>query len=258
MNIYLGTGGYSDADLVGALYPKNTKRQDFLAQYANFYNAVEINSSFYAPLGQKAFLGMLQKSCGKLRFCVKLHQDFSHTLIANNDRAKAFLQAVMPIMESGKLGALLLQFPASFQRTLDNRMYLDKVVRWFDSVPLAVEFRSPSWHIDKVVSQFHERELIMVGVDYPCVQGLPKTALYITHKIAYLRLHGRNLGWWSAKNTAERHDYLYSQAQMQNLAHAIMAHNVQDFYIFFQNTTKAQAVQNIAMLRAYLGLPPCV
>ena len=59
--IYLGTGGYSDTDLLGTLYPKGTKKTDFLREYAKQYGAVEINSAFYAPIGQKAFTGMINK-----------------------------------------------------------------------------------------------------------------------------------------------------------------------------------------------------
>ena len=44
--IYLGTGGYSDTDLLGTLYPTGTKKTDFLREYAKQYGAVEINSTF--------------------------------------------------------------------------------------------------------------------------------------------------------------------------------------------------------------------
>ena len=50
--IYLGTGGYSDTDLLGTLYPQGTKKTDFLREYAKQYGAVEINSTFYAPAVQ--------------------------------------------------------------------------------------------------------------------------------------------------------------------------------------------------------------
>ena len=58
--IYLGTGGYSDTDLLGTLYPISTKKTDFLREYAKQYGGVEINSTFYAPIGQKAFAGMVK------------------------------------------------------------------------------------------------------------------------------------------------------------------------------------------------------
>ena len=75
--VYLGTGGYSDTDMLGTLYPLGTKKTDFLAEYAKHYKAVEINSSFYAPLGRKAYEGMVRKSEAQVKFAIKLHQEFS-------------------------------------------------------------------------------------------------------------------------------------------------------------------------------------
>ena len=49
MSIYIGTGGYSDTDFLGILYPADTKKTEFLTEYSRHYATVEINSSFYAP-----------------------------------------------------------------------------------------------------------------------------------------------------------------------------------------------------------------
>ncbi|MDO4729403.1 MAG: DUF72 domain-containing protein, partial [Bacteroidota bacterium] len=76
-HIYLGTGGYSDTDLIGTLYPFGTDKTEFLAVYSQHYDAIEINSTFHAPIGAKALQGMVEKAQGRLQFSVKLHQDFS-------------------------------------------------------------------------------------------------------------------------------------------------------------------------------------
>ena len=70
--IYIGTGGYSDTDLIGTLYPHSAKANEFLHYYANHYDCVEINASFHAPIGQKTLLGMLNKADGRLKFSFKL------------------------------------------------------------------------------------------------------------------------------------------------------------------------------------------
>ena len=92
--IYLGTGGYSDTDLLGTLYiPRVPKR---LISYvsAKQYGAVEINSTFYAPIGQKAFTGMINKAYeqadSELKFAVKLHQDFTHARKGTAEHAQSF------------------------------------------------------------------------------------------------------------------------------------------------------------------------
>lgn len=98
--IYLGTGGYSDTDLLGTLYPTGTKKTDFLREYAKQYGAVEINSTFYAPIGQKAFAGMVDKAYvqtdSQLKFAVKLHQDFTHARKGTSEHAEAFLNGAHP------------------------------------------------------------------------------------------------------------------------------------------------------------------
>lgn len=287
--VYLGTGGYSDTDMIGTLYPTGTKKTDFLAEYAKHYGAVEINSSFYAPLGHKAYEGMLRKSEGKVKFAIKLHQDFSHTLKATAEHATAFIQALQPLIEADCLAPLLIQFPHGFDRTRDHRLYLAKLADWFSDYPLAVEFRHASWHIPQVEHSFHQFGLIWCSVDYPQVNGLPNSRLLFTQgtgqninrdsinqnsinqnnstqnnsqtkssvqqtRIGYLRMHGNNLNWWDALSASERHDYRYSPQEMQNWAQAIanQRQHFDELYVFFQNSTKAHAYYNIQMLRSAL------
>lgn len=254
MTIYLGTGGYTDTDLVGVLYPSSAKKTDFLTFYANHYKSVEINSSFHAPLGRKAFIGMLEKSQGKVKFAIKLHQDFSHRLTATTETATAFLQAIQPIIDADCLASLLLQFPHGFNRTIAHRKYLANLVSWFNGLPLAIEFRHASWHIPIVEESFIKHKLIWCSVDYPKVNGLPTSRLLLTHRTGYLRLHGNNLNWWNAQSASERHDYHYCIEEMYHWATLIdnQKDNFDTLYIFFENTTNGYAVSNIAMLRQAL------
>lgn len=254
MNIYIGTGGYSDTDLLGILYPQNTKKTDFLTEYTKHYSTVEINSSFYAPIGRKAFEGMLNKSEGKLKFSIKLHQDFSHNLTAKSESAIAFLQAIEPIVQADCLASLLLQFPHGFDRTITNRQYLADVTSWFADLPLAIEFRHESWHTAQVYDSFAKQNLIWCSVDYPAISGLPPSRLLFTSRTGYLRLHGKNPNWWDAHSASERHDYRYTEAEMQAWALTIANQraNFDTLYIYFENTVKGHAVYNIAMLKQAL------
>lgn len=259
-SIYLGTGGYSHTDLLGILYPENTKKTDFLTEYAKQYATVEINSSFYAPIGKKAFEGMLAKSLGQnphgiFKFAIKLHQDFTHNLTATSDTAAAFLQALEPILQANSLSALLLQFPHGFDRTTANRQYLARLTDWFAGLPLAIEFRHESWHTAQVYDSFVQKNLTWCSLDYPNVKGLPQSRLVFTSRTGYLRMHGKNPNWWDAHSASERHDYRYTEAEMQAWANSIFHQqtNFDNLYIYFENTVKGHAVYNIAMLRTSLG-----
>ena len=75
--LYLGTGGFSNDDWVGIFYEPHLKKTQWLEFYSHHFNAVEINSTFYAVPGQKTFVSMLERSGGRLMFCAKLHRSFA-------------------------------------------------------------------------------------------------------------------------------------------------------------------------------------
>ncbi len=254
-HIYIGTGGYSDTDLVGTLYPFGTDKADFLSIYSQYYDTIEINSTFHAPIGVKALQGMLEKAEGRLQFSIKLHQDFSHQRIATQTQAEAFLHALQPLLEKSCLANLFVQFPSSFERTYANRYYLAELVSWFNGYPLAIEFRHSSWHTSPVFDYFHNKEkMIWCNADYPQNIGLPTFQFYASQRTVYMRLHGRNPHWWKAQSAKERHDYRYSETELQQLA-ALLNQQRNEFdglYLYFQNTTKSHSFYNIESLKGYL------
>lgn len=252
--IYIGTGGYSETDLIGTLYPPNAKPKAFLYHYANHYDCVEINSSFHAPIGKQALLGMLSKADEQLKFSLKLHQEFSHTRTANVATAQAFRQAIDPFITTNALAPLLLQFPHSFERTPGNRQYLGELVAWFDGLPLAIEFRSPTWHCPPVFKHFNHSTLIWVNADYPRNIGLPTTPFWANARTAYVRLHGRRSDWWEKDNAKDRHDYRYTDTELFALAQTIFDNraNFNELFVYFQNTTNSHSYNNILTFKEIL------
>lgn len=255
-HIYLGTGGFSDTDLLGTLYPFGTDKSEFLAIYSQHYDTLEINSTFHAPIGARALQGMVEKAQGRLQFSVKLHQDFSHKRTALREQAVAFLQTLQPLIEQNCLANLFVQFPSSFERTIANRHYLAELVSWFADYPLAIEFRNSSWHSQSVLDYFRGKpNLIWCNVDYPPNIGLPAFHFYANQRTAYLRLHGRNPNWWKAQSAAERHDYRYNDSELQQLT-ALLQQRRNEFdrlYLYFQNTTNSHSFYNIDRLKGYLA-----
>ncbi|GAA4016127.1 DUF72 domain-containing protein [Deinococcus rubellus] len=258
MKVYIGTGGYTNDDWIGEdlLYPPGTKQTEFLSLYAQHFDAVELNSSFYGIPGLKAFEGMVRKSAGRTRFAVKLNKVFTHERNPQDSDFDRMLQSPQPLREAGMMGPYLAQFPYSFHRTPGNRTYLRELAERFAGHELAVEFRNQGWDRPEVRDGLREFGLIWVSPDYPPVAGVPEPALHITAPVAYLRLHGRNSGnWWSGESAAERHDYRYHQAEMDEWADkiAFVDGEVDEVYVFFENTTKGHALKNIPMLRQALN-----
>ena len=263
MKVYIGTGGYSNDDWLGLLYPEGTRNAAYLELYSRHFDCVELNSSFYGIPGLKAFEGMARKSGGRTRFTVKLHQVFTHSRKPEDSDYDRMLQSPEPLREAGVMGPYLAQFPYSFHRTPDNRQYLLTLAERFAGHELAVELRHGSWDKPEVRGGMAEYGLLWVSPDYPPVGGMPEPQLHVTGEVGYLRLHGRNPGtWWEGGSAAERHDYLYSRTELNDWADQIVAvqeaGEAEELYVLFENTTKGHALKNIPLLREALqarGVP---
>ncbi|MDO4245449.1 MAG: DUF72 domain-containing protein [Deinococcus sp.] len=262
MRVYIGCGGYTNEDWTapGLIY-EGVKKDAFLETYAEYFDAVELNSSFYAIPGLKAFEGMARKSGGRVRFSVKLNKAFTHERAPTDADFDRMLQSPEPLREAGVMGPYLAQFPYSFHRTPANRKYLAALTERFAGHELAVELRHASWDKPEVRGGMGEFGLIWVSPDYPPVGGMPEPQVHVTGDVGYLRLHGRNREtWWEGQSASERHDYRYNRAEMDEWAEKIaaVAGELSELYVYFQNTTKGHALHNIPMLREALnarGIP---
>jgi uncharacterized protein YecE (DUF72 family) len=254
MELYMGTGGYSNDDWQGIFYPEGTRSSEYLAFYAEHFNAVELNSSFYNIPGVKAFAGMVKKSGGRVRFSVKLPSAMTHSRDADAELYKRLFESVAPLREAGMLGPFLAQFPYSFHRTPENRVYLKSLTDRFTEAgeALAVEFRTADWHLPEVYDALSTAGLSAVSVDYPPLPNMPKPELLQTSDTAYIRLHGRNeKTWYGGKSAAERHDYLYSKDELSPWVRSIVDAELEQCYVLFLNTTKGHALKNLRMMASF-------
>ena len=257
MRIWLGCGGYSNDDWAeqGLIY-EGVRRENYLQVYAEHFAAAELNSSFYNIPGLKAFEGMARRLGNrKFRMAVKLHRAFTHDRAPTDADFDRMLQSPEPLRDAGLMGPYLAQFPYSFHRTRENRQYLAELIERFAGHELAVEMRCASWDKPEVRESMAEFGLVWVSPDYPPAGGMPEPQLHVTADMGYLRLHGRNAGsWWEGSSAAERHDYLYPRAEMDEWAEkiALVEPDLSELYVFFQNTTKGHALKNIPMLQEAL------
>jgi uncharacterized protein YecE (DUF72 family) len=247
--LYLGTGGFSNEDWVGIFYPPELKKTQWLEFYAQHFNAVEINSTFYAVPGQKQMANMLERTERNVMFCAKLHQSFTHDLSATSESASKYLYTMHPLIAGERFGAVLAQFPFKFKNTTESRAYLSQLAEWFQGVPVAVEFRHSSWDKEPVYQFLADLGLHAVSVDLPRLEGLPAPMLKRS-SFVYIRLHGRNSGnWFEGKDAAERHDYLYTNDELEPWVRTLHASGVRNAYVFFENTTRGQGLENARMFK---------
>jgi uncharacterized protein YecE (DUF72 family) len=256
--IRVGPAGWSYTDWEGTVYPKHGSKFDALAYLASFFDTIEINSPFYRipPASHaKSWLRRVESN-PDFKFTTKVFRGFTHekaTLLA--DDVKAFRNYLDPLMEGGRLGALLLQFPWSFKDTPESRVKLVDLFTAFKDYPKSLEVRHASFQNDEFFSFLNEHDVGFVNVDQPLFGDSVKPSDIVVGPVAYARFHGRNYEkWFAHSETWERYNYLYSESELEPWVDRInsMAQN-KDTYVITNNHFRGQAVVNAGELKRSLG-----
>ena len=146
--ILVGPAGWSYPDWKGILYPPRRPKGFHEAAYlADFFDTIEINTSFYHPLKPEFAAQWLQQVAVNPRFLftAKLWQKFTHQNDATIEDVKIVRAGFDVLRDANRLGAVLLQFPFSFHNTPANLTRLNQILDAFDVYPLVVEVRHSSW-----------------------------------------------------------------------------------------------------------------
>jgi len=254
--IRVGTSGFSYTDWLGPFYPPRLSRAHMLDYYATIFDVVEINATYYAIPGPRSMESMLQKVGETFEFTVKAHQDMTHHRDRATDVLPRFLEALKPLVEAGKLGCVLLQFPFSFAHTPDNRSFVRFLVESLAPHRAVVEFRHRSWIHEETMAFLRQVGAGYCAVDEPRLPGLPPPMAEVTAPVGYVRFHGRNKEkWWHHEKAEERYDYRYAQDELEEWIPKIrkLADHALRVYVFFNNHVRGQAPANARELRARLG-----
>lgn len=250
--VYIGPAGWSYPDWRGIVYPHKRPR-DFseLAFISQYFNTVEVNSSFYKiPTAATAERWVKYVHSRKdFRFCVKLWQTFTHSDAAvESSELRKFKQALNIIAAAGRLGPLLIQFPWRFKKTQAS---IDRVLRLVDifaEFDTAVEFRHRSWLDAEILECLREQNVSFVNIDQPVIgESLPPSQV-VTTKNVYVRFHGRNEDAWFAEGAGRdaRYNYLYTSDEIQSWKAPIedMMTEADVVYIIFNNHFRGKAIIN--------------
>ena len=229
--IRIGTAGWSYKDWEGIVYPARRKREEHPAEYlARYFDVIEINTSFYGPIKPELAKLWCRKVAGvnpQFQFTAKLYKTFTHapggavqptsaiTLAPTEKDELDVKEGLDPLVEAGKLGALLMQFPISFKNTLENRDYLSELLRRFEAYPRVVEVRHSSWNNPGILGYFAERGVSFCNIDQPLLGRAIAPTTHATAPIGYVRLHGRNYDqWFEHEAPHDRYNYLYSEGEL--------------------------------------------
>ena len=105
--LYCGTCGFSYDDWAGVYFPAGLPRKDWLSYYAREFNALELNSTYYALPRVSVIESMVKKTGEGFVFAVKANQEMTHVRQQGQELFKAFLNVLVPLTEAGKLGCVL-------------------------------------------------------------------------------------------------------------------------------------------------------
>jgi len=254
--ILIGTSGYSYDDWVGPVYAEGTKKDAFLARYAEQFPIVELNFSYYVQPSARTLQGMIDATPAGFLFALKAHRSMTHEIgAAWEEDIAVFRRGLQPLVDHGRLAAVLLQFPYSFAYTPDSRIRLAALCDALRGLPLAVEFRKSEWMQDQVLAGLRDRGAALVSVDEPDLPKLLKPTSEVTAEFSYVRFHGRNaVNWWTGDN-ASRYDYLYSAQELGEWVQRVKAilERARMIMIFFNNHRRGMAARNARELRELLA-----
>lgn len=270
-NVRVGTAGWSYKDWEGIVYPPGLKRAQHPAEYlAQYFDVIEINTSFYGPIRPE--LGKLW--CRKVaavnpgfKFTAKLYKAFTHapgaavqptsaaTLAPTEQDERNVKEGLDVLAGDGRLGALLLQFPISFKNTSENRDYLDGLLRRFQEYPLVVEVRHASWNNEGILRYFAQQGVSFCNIDQPLLGRALAPTEHATSGIGYVRLHGRNYEQWFEHETPhDRYNYLYTEPELARWKTKIehIARKTEVTYVIANNHFEGKAAVNTLQLKHLL------
>jgi uncharacterized protein YecE (DUF72 family) len=297
--IRIGTCSWADDALSKHWYPPGTPPLARLAYYGERFSTVEVDSTFYRVPTEQMVRGWAERSPDRFvmhvkafglltRHPVKLQQvppELREGLPVD-DRGRvdrptreargavftAFLDALQPLREAGKLGGILFQLPPYVVWKPSSLDYLEWAGDQLGADRMLVEPRHRSWFAEDIRAELlrwlEERRMSWVSVDAPKVDAanVPATLVAATTPLAYVRFHGRNAGTWNVRggSAAERFDYLYSEAELREWVRPLsdLAAQAEEAYAFFNNNNQtdgvAQAPAGAALLKKLLeedGVP---
>ena len=271
--IRIGTCSWADEALSKHWYPKGVTAGERLAYYAQHFDTVEVDSTYYRLPAEEMVRRWAERTPDDFVMHVKafglmtrhpvkvealppdLREDAPTDDKGRVERPsrefrgevfRRFLEALEPLRSSGKLGGILFQFPSYVvykDRSLD---YLQWAREQLGDDEMLVEFRHVSWfdeeHRDETLRFLEELHATNVIVDAPRIEGaknVAPTVLALTTPTAYVRFHGRNAETWNKRggSAAERFDYLYSDDELKEWVGPLreLAEQAEQAYAFFNN-----------------------
>jgi uncharacterized protein YecE (DUF72 family) len=293
--ILVGTASWTDPGFVERWYPKKMAAHERLGWYAQHFEMVEVNSTFYSVPDARMVERWCATTPNNFIFDVKLHQLFSfhstprkllppglQRLVQADAKGKvtasttlrdalfeSFLRPMSILKSAGKLGVFLLQLSPAFSPRKHELAELESLIEKLADYPLAIEFRNRDWvvgnQLRSTIDFLRKRHVGFVNVDAPASDHfsvVPSELNEITNpNFSYLRLHGRDAkAYLTGKTVASRFNYDYSDKEIAEVADRTgeLAEGAKAVHVVFNNNNLDYAPRAAMRLRTALGqsVPP--
>jgi len=287
--IVVGTSSWADPGFIAEWYPAGLPAGERLPWYAERFEAVEVNATWYAPPAEHTTAHWDEQTPDGFTFDIKLHRLLSRhggrvdslppdlreeAEFASRGRVRLTprleaaliertLEGIEPLARTGKLGAFLLQLSPSFEPRKHVLSELDALVDRLAPHPVAVEFRHRAWlrgeQLERTLGHLDAIGAVFVCVDAPRgrqVTLLPPVDAITDRRLAYFRAHGRNAeGWAKGKTVADRFGWEYSDAELEEIRGRVqaLAQEVPAVRLMFNNNRGADAPRAAERFRELTG-----
>ena len=280
--VRIGTCSWADEALSKWFYPPKLPAKERLAWYAEHFDTVEVDSTYYRLPSESMVSGWVERTPPGFTMHVKafglmtrhpvkaeaIPEDLRAEMPVDErgrvDRPprelrgevfRRFREALEPLRGAGKLGGILFQLPQYVVFKEASLDYLEWAREQLDGDEMLVEFRHRSWLDDEHRAEslaFLERiGAAYVTVDAPksdTARNLVPTVVAATAPTAYVRFHGRNLATWNRRggSAAERFDYLYSDEELNEWTEPLreLAGQSERAFAFFNNNASSEDPEN--------------
>lgn len=241
-----------------------------LENYSSYFPVVECDSSFYAILPGKNYRHWADATPASFQFVVKAYQGMTGHLRGKTPFADigsmfdAFINSLQPLIDSGKLKMVLFQYPPWFDCSAVNIRRLSYTKKKMGAIPVAVEFRDPSWFRpgtrQKTLDYLRREGWIYTVVDEPqTTAGSVPMILSGWGDNILVRLHGRNTAGWLNHGPdwrSVRCLYRYSPEEIDYLAKRVddLSGRVRNVFVIFNNDSGGDAADNALQLMEHLEI----
>jgi uncharacterized protein YecE (DUF72 family) len=275
--VHVGTSSWADPGFIEEWYPPGLPARDRLPWYAEHFDVVEVNSTFYAVPAVSTVRRWAQATPEGFTFDVKLHRLLSRHAAGVDalpkglrddavtgprgrvrlDRrledalADATLEAVDPLVRAGKLASFLLQLTPGFSPKTHRLDDLRPLVERLAPHPVAIELRHRGWadphRLEATLGWYETVGAVWVAVDAPPggqITIMPPVDAVTDDRLAYFRAHGRNTeGYTTKKTVAERFAWRYADDELEEIRERVtsMAEQAGSVRVQFNNNRGSDA-----------------